>query len=153
VLVVDTVPSGAELSIDGEPRGKAPLTLDGLAPGPHQLTAQLDGYQPASREVTSTAGERVVLEVALLQVPKPVGATKARPVARRAELQGKLTLKTTPWTTVYLGKKKLGDTPLINQVLPAGRHTLRLVSPETNTENSIEVEIKANETTVKKLKF
>ncbi|MBL8913953.1 MAG: PEGA domain-containing protein, partial [Archangium sp.] len=64
-----------------------------------------------------------------------------------------LTLKNTPWTQVYLCKKKLGDTPIIDVALPAGRHTLRLVSPETNTESSIEVEITANETTVKKLKL
>ena len=71
--------------------------------------------------------------------------------APRVDPPGKLTLKTTPWTTVYLGKKKLGDTPLINVSLPPGKHTLRLVSSETNTENAIEIEIRSNETTVKKL--
>ncbi|MFZ5438537.1 MAG: protein kinase domain-containing protein [Myxococcota bacterium] len=160
VLVVDTVPGGAELSVDGEVKGHAPLTLEGLTAGVHRLEARLEGYQTAEREVTASAGERVRLEVALLAVPPPTLVAAAEPVpvktaapAKRREAQGKLTLKTTPWTTVFLGKRRLGDTPLINQSLPAGRHTLRLVSPETNVESSIEVEILPNETTTKKLKL
>jgi serine/threonine-protein kinase len=107
-------------------------------------------------------------ELALVAVPPPTPPTsdplpvetkppvaKTPPVKKVAPVAaaGKLTLKTTPWSTVYLGKKKLGDTPLLNVPLPAGKHLLRLVNPESNAENSIEVEIKANETTVKKLKF
>ena len=85
-----------------------------------------------------------------VEAPKPVVTSKKRapPVAN-----GKLTLKTTPWTTVFLGKKKLGDTPLVNVALPAGKHLLRLVAPESGAEQSIEVEIRGNETTVKKLKL
>ncbi len=171
VLVVDTVPSGALLTIDGQARGRSPQTLEQLGVGTHQISATLEGYQPAQRAVElEQAGERVLVELALLPiavpipVPVPPGpGTDAgvKPVAVKPPPKkppppaptGKLTLKTTPWSTVYLGKKKLGDTPLINMVLPAGKHTLRMVNPESNLENSVEVEIKANETTVKKLKF
>ena len=155
-LVVDTMPSGAELTFDGEPKGRAPLSLSDVSLGTHELRAELAGYQPATRAVVlERAGERLVLEVALAAVVTT--AVTSPPVARKAaprvESTGKLTLKTTPWTTVYLGKRRLGDTPLVNHVLPAGRHTLRLVSTETKTENSVEVEILANQTTVKKLTF
>jgi serine/threonine-protein kinase len=165
VLVIDTVPPGARLTLDGVDHGAAPAILEGLSREAHEVVATLEGYEPAKREVSGPLpGERVRMELALVPIvapppvapvepvepKKPVTARKAPP---RVEASGKLTLKTTPWTTAYLGKRKLGDTPLINVTLPAGRHTLRLVSPETNTENSIEVEIKANETTVKKLKF
>ena len=167
VLVVDTVPTGALLTVDGKERGPAPQTLEQLGVGPHQISATLEGYQPAARAVLlERAGERVMVELALLPVPVPVPVVPdavpdaGKPVVKAQVKRppppaptGKLTLKTTPWSTVYLGKKKLGDTPLLNVVLPAGKHTLRMVNPESNLENSIEVEIKANETTVKKLKF
>jgi serine/threonine-protein kinase len=164
VLVIETVPPGAMITVDERERGKSPQTLEELGIGTHQVLAALEGYQPGSKSVSlSRGGERVMVELALVPVPPPVvdagiakvtptkvTPKKARPVV---EVPGKLSLKTTPWTMVYLGKKKLGDTPLVNVSLPPGRHLLRLVSPETNAENSIEVEIKSNETTVKKLKL
>ena len=164
ILVIDTVPMGALLTVDGKARGPSPQVLEELGVGNHQVVASLSGYQPASRAVALVRpGERVMVELALVpvapvvpaQLSPPVKPPVARPVAKRppAEAPGKLTLKTTPWTTVYLGRKKLGDTPLLNVSLPAGRHLLRLVNPETETENSIEIEIKSRETTVKKLKL
>lgn len=166
VLVIDTVPTGAMLVVDGVARGKAPQTLEQLGVGKHEVQATLEGYLPGTKSVSlERAGERVMAELALVAVPPPVAApplavetkppVKTPPVRKVAPVAaaGKLTLKTTPWSTVYLGKKKLGDTPLLNVPLPAGKHLLRLVNPESNAENSIEVEIKSNETTVKKLKF
>ena len=170
VLVVSSVPPGAVLTVDGENRGACPQTMEKLGVGSHQISATLEGYQPAVRTVElARPGERVMVELALLPVPVPVADPPPTPVADAGVKTvavkpqpkkppppaptGKLTLKTTPWSSVYLGKRKLGDTPLLNVVLPAGKHMLRLVSPESNLENSIEVEIKANETTVKKLKF
>ncbi len=161
ILVIDTVPMGALLTVDGKERGPSPQTLEQLGIGNHQVVASLSGYQPASRAVAlARPGERVMVELALIPIPIPIPAADpvkpvAKPVIRKApvEASGKLTLKTTPWTTVYLARKKLGDTPLLNVPLPAGRHLLRLVNPEDGSENSIEVEIKSNETTVKKLKL
>jgi hypothetical protein len=165
VLVVETVPAGAALTIDGKEWGPSPHTFEALGIGSHQVVASLEGYQPASKTVSlANPGERVMVDLTLVPVPvavvtppvdpvKPPVTKAAAPPRKKAPVEagGKLTLKTTPWTTVYLGKKKLGDTPLISVPLPPGKHTLRLVNPETNAETSIEVEIKSNETTVKKL--
>jgi eukaryotic-like serine/threonine-protein kinase len=169
VLVIDTVPTGAMLIVDGVERGKAPQTMEQLGVGKHEVQATLEGYLPGTKTVNlERAGERVMAELALVAVPPPstpdptpLPVEPKPPIAKTPVVKkppvviasGKLTLKTTPWSTVYLGKKKLGDTPLLNVPLPAGKHLLRLVNPESNAENSIEVEIKSNETTVKKLKF
>ncbi|MBW2522644.1 MAG: PEGA domain-containing protein [Deltaproteobacteria bacterium] len=57
-LTVRVEPAQAELSIDGQ---KQPATALGkpiaLSPGPHVLTAELAGYQPAEQKVTLTSGE------------------------------------------------------------------------------------------------
>ena len=124
--------------------------------------ASLEGHEPSTRTVKlPRRGERVVIEVALSPTPAPttpttptttpttsVIPTKPRPVG-----QGKLTLKTSPWTTVYLGKQKLGDTPLLALPLPAGRQVLRLVNPEAGLDSTVEVDIVAGETTVTKLRL
>jgi serine/threonine-protein kinase len=170
VLVIETVPPGAQLYVDGQPRGTSPLTLDTLEAGSHKVEAAVEGYQVATKTISlAEPGVKVMVDLALVPVPaptpeptpvatpepvakpKPIAAKKPAPVKEAA--QGKLTLKTTPWSSVYLGKKKLGDTPLVGVALPAGKHVLRLVNPEAKLENSIEVEILANETTVKKLAF
>jgi eukaryotic-like serine/threonine-protein kinase len=109
----------------------------------------------------SKPGERGFVDLALLPVSPPgpnpnSGSNQPRPTARpksQPQAMGKLSLKTTPWTTVLWGTKKLGDTPLLEVPLPVGVHTLKLSNPETGLESSIEVEVKAGQTTVKKLKL
>ena len=59
VLVVDSRPTGAAVSVDGKPSGTTPLTLDAVAIGDHVVTMQLSGYQPFSTTVRVVAGSRV----------------------------------------------------------------------------------------------
>ncbi len=167
VLVVTSDPSPISLTIDGEPRGVTPASLEGLAPGEHVLEGGSPGYQPLKRTITLARDGRTQVVLSLVAVPgqppppevplKP--AEPARPVVKAApalpvaQASGKLTLKTEPWTTVFLGKQKLGDTPLLNVPLPAGHHVLTLTNAESNISTSIEVEINANETTMRKLRL
>jgi hypothetical protein len=59
VLVVDSRPGGAAVSVDGKPSGTTPLTLDAVTIGDHVVTLQLSGYQPFSTTVRVVAGSRV----------------------------------------------------------------------------------------------
>ncbi|MBL8917587.1 MAG: serine/threonine protein kinase [Myxococcaceae bacterium] len=77
--------------------------------------------------------------------PSPKAVVKKKP--------GSLSLQTTPWTIVYLGKKNLGETPLVNVPLPPGLHRLRLVNEEKRLSTTIEVEIKSGAVTTKRLKL
>jgi serine/threonine protein kinase len=81
--------------------------------------------------------------------PAPVAATA--PQQKKAVARGKLTLDTSPWAEVFLNGRKLGDTPLINVSLPAGRYTLTLVNDSRNIHSAIEVVVEPGKTTVKKL--
>ncbi|MDP3506254.1 MAG: serine/threonine-protein kinase [Myxococcales bacterium] len=157
VLVVESSPPGATIEVDGIVRGRAPVTFE-LPTGEHALAAVMEGHEAVRRTVKlPRRGERVVIEVALSPTPAPTPtttpATNVTPPKPRPSGQGKLTLKTSPWTTVYLGKQKLGDTPLLALPLPAGRQVLRLVNPEANLDSTIEVDIVAGETTVTKLRL
>jgi serine/threonine-protein kinase len=68
-----------------------------------------------------------------------------------SEQFGFLTLMTSPWTRVALNGRDLGETPLIRVRLPVGRHTLRLVNPDEGISETYEVEIRAGETTTRRL--
>ncbi|MFZ9887648.1 MAG: protein kinase domain-containing protein [Myxococcota bacterium] len=84
--------------------------------------------------------------------PEPPRTPEVRPeVAEQAT--AKLTLDTVPWTTVYLGKKKLGDTPLVDVVIPAGEVELLLVNPEFDIRQPYFVKAKAGSRMRKKLKL
>ncbi|MBI3804540.1 MAG: serine/threonine protein kinase [Nitrospirae bacterium] len=59
-------PAGAEIVIDGEPKGVAPLALD-LPAGSHELTAKKKGYHPLEATLTVAAGERVPVDLKLTE--------------------------------------------------------------------------------------
>ncbi len=77
--------------------------------------------------------------------------TASSPVESKAP--GRLRLATMPWTTIYLGKRKLGVTPIVDLKLPPGRHTLRAVNPGKNIDRQIEIVIQAEQTTSKTVRF
>lgn len=87
---------------------------------------------------------------AALRAPTPA-AEPADPRNTAVVAKGTLTLDTTPWSEVFLKGKKLGDTPLVDYPLNAG--VLTLVNEQLNVRKVIEVEIRAGNTTVKKLKL
>ncbi len=72
--------------------------------------------------------------------------TEVRPVAARS---GRLEFRIRPYATVFLDERKLGDTPLPTQVVPVGKHTLRLVNEALGKNVTIEVVIKPGENIVK----
>lgn len=76
-------------------------------------------------------------------VPRPPPRTIKPPPGKT----GKLKLNTNPWTTVYLGKRKLGITPLLGVKLPVGTHTLRLVNQEEGIEKKVKISIEPGKTT------
>ncbi|MBX7117065.1 MAG: protein kinase [Myxococcaceae bacterium] len=81
--------------------------------------------------------------------PEPLAPPSRLPTTPSST--GKLSLETEPWTQVYLGKKRLGDTPLVEKKLPVGRHTLRLLNESEGIDTRIEVIIKSDEVTTKSL--
>ena len=74
-LFITTDPAGAAIAIDGEPAGISPLTLDSVAAGNHTVSAQLDGYAMAGREVSVSTGGNA--SVSLAPSP-PAGAATTR---------------------------------------------------------------------------
>ncbi len=176
-LSVETDPSGADLFVDGAAVGRSPVTLSNVALSVHEIRAVLPGRTQVTKSVTLTqAGERAMIVLALPVTgaeplktaeatpppaavapgvqPAPAAAAAApKPLKPVVVATGKLSLNTQPWTRVTLNGKVLGDTPLIDAVLPVGRHTLKLQNEDKGLNLNIEVEIKAGQTTKKVLKL
>jgi hypothetical protein len=66
-LRVTTVPAGATVICDGILREAAPVTIDGLAPGPHLVSVELSGYVPERKTVMLVAEEKAAVEIKLEQ--------------------------------------------------------------------------------------
>ncbi len=116
----------------------------------------MEGRKEASRQVTlAHPGERAMVVLALAPEPPQVAPRNPEPAAQTPKkvAMGKLTLDTVPWTRVFLRGRKLGDTPLIDLPMPAGRYQLKLVNEEKNISALIEVQIRAGQTTAKKLRL
>jgi serine/threonine-protein kinase len=100
------------------------------------------------------AGEISIVEPSAVDAGAPrAPVVVAQQTGGTAKLvhKGKLSLETEPWTKVYLGKRLLGETPLLEVPLPAGPHRLRLQNAEEGIDAVIEVDIVADGVTVKRL--
>ena len=119
-LEIRTNPGGGNVTVNGETR--ADPAKFALSPGHYKITAELDGYVPEHREVDLERGVDRVQDIAFR---KRAGGTQ-----RPARPMGTLTVRTTPYSVVYSGPKKLGETPFANVELPAGTYVLVFKNPD-----------------------
>ena len=64
-LRVVTVPAGASVYVDDEPRGAAPLAITNALPGSFRVRVRLEGYDPLARTVELGPGEHSTQEFRL----------------------------------------------------------------------------------------
>jgi hypothetical protein len=81
-IIVTSVPSGSQVSVDNQFRGVAPVTIYNVAPGTHIINLHLNGYSDYSTSVDVPANQVVQVPATLV----PSGGTAAVPT--RAGLSG-----------------------------------------------------------------
>jgi serine/threonine protein kinase len=144
-LVVDAGALVVDAGIVDDAAGLPPGTVELAAADAGSALADAgvlaDDDDAADVEATKPvdAGVRVVK-------PRPPPPQQPPPPVEVVEEQGFLTLDTVPWTTVYLGKKKLGETPLVKVPVPAGALELTLVNSEAGVREAYIARIKPGET-------
>ncbi|MGQ9735859.1 MAG: PEGA domain-containing protein [Thermaceae bacterium] len=128
-LDVSSTPRGAEVYVDGNLRGRTPLTLS-LPEGRYTVELRLSQYEPYRATVRVERGKTTRLEVRLTPVVRP----------------GTLSLDSLPQgAEVYLGGTLRGRTPLTLS-LPPGWYDLRVFLPGYS-EHRGQVEVRPGETT------
>lgn len=86
-LVIRSTPTGADFRLDSEPRGKTPFEGE-VKSGSHLIELKLEGYEPATRLIVTSADQPTELEVPLKRSPTNlnVAATQV-PTPRSTELR------------------------------------------------------------------
>ena len=121
-LSITTTPSGADVYLDAEKKGKTPLTIDAPS-GKHLLTITSQGYAPLTEEVNIQAYQTSALSRNL------------------APQIGTLSVKTTPdKANIYLDGKFIGQSPIKVPSVLAGEHKVRAeLKDYSPTEKSAEI--------------
>ena len=168
-VILNTTPPDASVYINGVLTAhRTPAVLSGL-PLNQTVTIglSLSGYAEQRYIVTLSSGQLQQYRHTFLRLHSDAGVNRTpsigrrkRRVARRlrrrppAQIKpiakigqpladGKLTLDSTPWSTVYLDGKKVGITPIARLRVPAGEHTLRLETSDKQ-QRTIKIHVPAS---------
>lgn len=107
----------AEVFLDGDSVGKAPIDIKDVAPGEHVIEARAPGYRTKQERVKVSAGSATVLELDL-NTAGSVGTLKV--------------VSPVPEATVFIDGEKIGNVPQSRQIA-AGEHFVVVSKPGYQT--------------------
>jgi hypothetical protein len=113
-LHVRSEPTGAQVAIDGVPRGVSPLTIADLTPGEHTVAVTSD-LGTVKQSVTIEAGNTASLVVPLTTPDSP-------------PLSGWISVSAPVSMQLYENKRLLGSSETERLMLTAGKHEIEIVS-------------------------
>jgi hypothetical protein len=117
-LLIRSTPADAVVSLNGETRGKTPLTLRDLALGSYTIHVARTGFAAAERRVRLTARRPSdSLEISLTPLASAAPATGP----------GRLAVESRPaGARVFVNGQLVGSTPFVMPDLPAGPASVRI---------------------------
>jgi hypothetical protein len=132
--VIESTPTGSDVSIDGKPAGKTPFSTD-LAAGPHVLEFR-------RRSLTRT-----------LEIDVAAGESTTSKLDWNAKPIGKLIVESEPTgARVVVDGKMRGSTPLTLADLSVGSHTVTIESDKGSVRRTVSV-TSGRETTISETIF
>jgi len=146
---MDAPPSDSTVTmLPPVPTPALPPTTEPIAEEPStELVAPIDSPRGNRRTGRTERATDPVAPVEAPQPTPPVTTTAAPETATR----GYLSLVTSPWTTVTVDGRSLGETPLQRVPLAPGTYSLRLRNSDAAIDESYEVTIEAGATTTRRL--
>jgi len=119
MLVVHSQPQGANVTVDGTPRGVTPITIEGLSGGDHEVVLQ-SGAATSRHTVKVLAGTTASLVA-------PALAPEAPPVAE-GPVSGWISVKAPFLIEIREDGNLIGTTETARLMLASGRHELQFVN-------------------------
>lgn len=138
-LQVKTEPAGAQVTVDGIPRGKSPVLIEALAAGEHAVSLDNEGAN-VKQTVTIEAGVTASLVVPLGAV-EPAAVSGWVSVAAPVELQ------------IYENKRLIGSSQSDKLMVTAGKHELELVNETLGYRSTRTVQVPAGKVAPIKLEW
>jgi len=113
-LHVESEPAGAAVTLNGEARGVTPLDVADLFLGNHEVKVELKGYAPVTQTI-------------VLSEDSPLSELRV-PLSKSAPAMGIVEVTSTPaGALVKVDGAGVGQTPLLNFTLKAGKHQVEVV--------------------------
>ena len=117
-LLVRTTPPGAAVAVNGEARGRTPLSIRDLPFGAYRVEVSRSGFEPQAREMMLSPADPVAaIEIDLLPAPAPPAAAAAGSIVVESRPAG---------ATVILDGRVVGATPAVVADVAAGIHQVRI---------------------------
>ena len=114
-ILVRSTPPGAQVTVNGEPRGTTPLALSDLQYDAYDVRLTFEGYEPEDRRLTISADDPIAAVQAQLT---PVAVAENAPLG-----VGSIFVDTRPpGVQVWLDQELVGDTPMLIPDVAAGSH-------------------------------
>jgi serine/threonine protein kinase len=123
-LDIIAVPADAVIAIGNLPPQRSPARFS-LPAGAHRLRVAKPGYEEVRRAVDLVEGQRRTIELRLLRAVNPDDTVAAS--------VGHLSVQTNPASSVFLGARSLGPTPVIDAEILPGTYTLTFKRPGRDT--------------------
>jgi hypothetical protein len=129
-LEIQSDPAGAQVVVNGTPRGVTPLTLAAIEPGQHRVVIS-NGDNTVNRTVNVAAGATASVVASLA----PAGAAG-----------GWISIEAPFDMDVLENGRVIGTSAMERLMLPAGKHELELVSEAFGVRTSASVQVPAGKT-------
>ena len=143
LLVVTSEPADAELFVDDAKQpGASPYEVR-LPARRHRLRVIAAGHEAAERTVELAAQDTTEISIELAPAVRRVPA----PMMAAAAGTGALTFDARPWCAVTIDGRAVGQTPIVNRSLSAGRHRVRCANPDLGVVRNLRVTIRPDQTT------
>ena len=138
-LFLESVPTGAAVTIDGEHSGQTPLEDVELEPGQHEIQVSRRGYNSWRRVLVAQAGESVDL-VARLRARAVRTASKASAAASAPEAPaGLVELGPNDTPAKHISGRAPGYPPMARRLKQQGRVTIEFVVTEEGVPTELVV--------------
>ncbi len=122
---ITTLPSGAEVWLDGGYLGRTPAYVDDLLPGHHALTVSRAGWNVATAGFDVSVGQATAVSLVLSRVAQGRGSDEA------AAAPGSLDVRGTPGDEVYIDGMSAGTLPLEDKQIKGGVHIVTVIGKQT----------------------
>jgi eukaryotic-like serine/threonine-protein kinase len=125
---IRSTPASAIVSVNGQSRGRTPLTVRDLALGSYNIRVARDGFAAVDRDVRLTDTQpSALLVVALKETPEKPATPGTAAAGTSAGGVGEMAVESRPaGARVFVNDRPVGSTPLVIPGLPAGPATVRI---------------------------
>jgi len=125
-LLIRSTPANADVAVNGEPRGKTPITMRDLPLGSYTIRISREGYAPEERRVQLTP-QRATAAMSFSLRSSPSRSAPGSTGSAVAGGVGSISVQSRPsGARVLVNNRLAGSTPLTIPDIPAGPATVRI---------------------------